>query len=63
MGELTKCNYCSQQRMELKAKERGVKLIVIHESHGAMRGWYSARYSDEKEPQAYFMQLTQGCVC
>jgi hypothetical protein len=63
MSDLTPCNYCTLQSMKAKAKERGTTVIVIHEALGEMRGWYSARYSDKKEPSAWFMVLTAGCAC
>lgn len=63
MSGLTQCNYCTLQSMRATAKARGVEVIVTHLSFGEMRGWYEARYSDEDEASAYFMQLTQGCAC
>jgi len=63
MSELTKCNHCSLQDMELRASLRGATVIVIHETSGEMQGWYSARYSDEPEPSRWFKQLPVGCCC
>lgn len=63
MSELTLCNFCSLNDMKIRAKERGVEVIVVHEPMGDMRGWISARYSDKDEPSAWFMVLTAHCVC
>lgn len=63
MSELTTCNYCSLQKMKARAKERGVEVVVATHSFGEMRGWTSARYSNEEEPSHWFMQLTAHCVC
>ena len=64
MSELTQCNLCSKIYMEHKAKERGVELIVRLEplSH-EMGGWWSARYSDEDKPSAYWLAIPDRCVC
>jgi hypothetical protein len=42
---------------------RGVSVVVRLELSGDMRGWTSARYSNEKKPCHYFMELTTHCVC
>jgi hypothetical protein len=56
MSELTPCNYCTLQRMKAKRD-------VILEPADDMPGWTAARYVDEAEPSAYFMELTDSCVC
>lgn len=58
MGEFTRCNYCSLESMKERAKKRGVKIIL-----GKDDGWITARYSDKDEPSAWFMKLTNHCVC
>ena len=63
MSELTPCNRCSLDAMERRARMRGVKVIVEVAWTGEMRGWTSARYSDEDEPAAWFQQLTTACAC
>jgi hypothetical protein len=63
MSELTRCNHCKINDMKRHAEKRGVELIVKREHQGEMRGWYSARFSDEAEPSAWFMQVTIGCEC
>jgi hypothetical protein len=62
VSTLTKCNHCTLERM--KRRRPGVEVIVTQIPVGReMEGWYSARYADEEEPSAYFMQLTVGCAC
>jgi hypothetical protein len=63
MSKLTKCNYCSLEAMKATAERRGTTVIVVHETSGEMEGWISAQYADRKEPSAYFLKLTAGCVC
>lgn len=68
MSELTICNRCSLDRMEARARERGVEVIVtvlhpVGDPDQHMAGWISARYSDQEEPSAWFVQLTMKCAC
>lgn len=63
MSALTRCNRCNLNDMRRRAAARGVEVIVKVEWTGEMRGWTSARYSDEDEPSAWFMQLTEACAC
>ena len=64
MSELTLCNRCSLNDMKRRAEKRGVTVIVERQRIGTpMEGWFAARYSDRTEPDAYFMQLTEGCEC
>jgi len=63
MSELTPCNHCSLASMRRVAKRAGVAVIVEAVAEGPMAGWTSVRYSDETEPQAFFMELTDHCVC
>lgn len=65
MSELTPCNRCSLNSMQRRAKARGTEVIVkvVHDPKDPMHGWTSARYSDEDEPSAWFMQLTEACAC
>ena len=58
MSELTQCNYCTLQQMKRRAAERGVEIIM-----GWDAGWTTARYSDQEEPTAMFLQLTTRCAC
>jgi len=62
MSELTKCNYCTLQRMRETAKERGATVIIAKD---VMNGntWTTARYSDRDKPSAHFLQLPDHCVC
>jgi hypothetical protein len=63
VSEFTRCNYCSRRDMEARAEMRGVELIVKLEVDGEMQGWWSARYSDRDEPSAWWMALSDRCVC
>jgi len=58
MSKLTRCNHCTLQRMKERASERGVEVIL-----GRDEGWVTARYSDEDEPSAWFLELTDECIC
>jgi len=58
VSELTTCNYCNYEAMKKRAKERGVWVILRGQDD-----WISARYSDEELPSAFFMELTESCVC
>lgn len=65
MSELTPCNRCTLVGMQRRARARGVEVIVAVVVHpdDPMRGWTSARYSDEPEPSAWFQVLTEACAC
>lgn len=64
MSEMTPCNRCSLDRMKRQANARGVKVITkIEGPESDTPGWISAWYSDQDEPTAWFMQLTERCVC
>jgi hypothetical protein len=65
VSELTPCNRCNLEAMKRRAKERGVEVVVkvVYNPKDPMRGWTSARYSDEEEPCAYFQVLTEACSC
>lgn len=59
MSEWSECNYCTLQRMRRLAEARGVEVIVEVDTYG----WTAARYSDEAEPSARFLALTEECAC
>lgn len=59
MSTLTRCNRCNLDRMERRAAQRGATVILDKTDDG----WISARYSDHEKPSAWFMELTDGCVC
>lgn len=62
MSERTRCNYCTLEFMKRRAKTRHAE-VILESGKDEMRGWMSARYSDEDKPSAYFMVLTTHCVC
>lgn len=62
MSELTRCNWCSLREMRAKAKRRKTK-VIIENGSGDFTGWKVVRYSDRELPSAYFMELSDHCVC
>lgn len=58
MSSLTRCNYCTFDDMRRRAAGRGAAVILRQYD-----GWIAARYSDHDEPTAYFLELSDGCVC
>lgn len=58
MSSLTECNYCTLKRMQERAKEGKVDIIMDRAD-----GWITVRYSNEEEPSAYFLELSDHCVC
>jgi hypothetical protein len=65
MSELTPCNRCNLDRMQRRARARGVEVIVevITAPDEPLHGWTSARYSDEDTPHTWFQVLTAACAC
>lgn len=58
MSTLTPCNHCTYKDMCRRAADRGAVVVLRQDN-----GWVSARYSDRDEPSAYFLELSDGCVC
>jgi len=55
-----KCNYCTLQDI----KERhGKEKVFFRMSTGKMEGWVEVNVEGKDEPAAYFMELTDHCVC
>jgi hypothetical protein len=61
MSDTLECNWCSLKRMHETAAARGVRVIVGPAPE--LDGWIVARYSDEFEPAAFFMEVPEGCAC
>ncbi|NVM22877.1 MAG: hypothetical protein HWN68_13980 [Desulfobacterales bacterium] len=78
MSELTKCNYCSLQDIRRRAKERGEKVTVLHNS----KWWYGKGCNVYVHPKdidlpnikedsklhdrysvAWFAELPDHCCC
>lgn len=59
MSELTPCNYCTLKFLRQQAAKRSVTIVLGKDEHG----WVTATYSDQDEPTAWFMELTERCVC
>mgnify|MGYP007102167995 CR=1 FL=1 len=57
------CNFCMLNDMKVRAKERGVELIVVVHYEGEWKGWTTAQYSNQPKPSAYFMEVTTKCAC
>ena len=62
MSALTKCNRCRLDRMKERAKQRGVDVMLVTDNP-SMPGWTGARYTDRDAPNAWFMELTDECIC
>lgn len=62
MSELTRCNFCNLLVMRHRAKERGID-VLVRAGEGEWVGWTLAIYTDQDEPSAYFLELTEECVC
>lgn len=60
MSHLTPCNYCTLRRMRLRGE---VIVEKITDPADPMEGWMSATYAGEEKPSAWFMVLTEECVC
>ena len=58
MSELTLCNWHTLQDIKRQAAKRGAEVILSWD-----KGWIAARYSDQDKPSAWFLELTEGCVC
>jgi len=66
VSELTRCNFCTLQRIMRSAAEVGATVTTRYEDpvpgHELDR-WIAAIRSDKDKPSAYFKQLTTHCVC
>lgn len=70
---LTPCNRCTLTDIEAAARRRNATVTVRRETvaeasakmgDGKLHdGWYVVTVSDQPEPVAYFMELTEGCAC
>lgn len=64
MSRLTKCNRCNLEAMKRRGLARGVRVFVeLQPPFSPMAGWMAARYEDQVEPSAYFMELPDECAC
>ena len=48
--------------MKERAKQRGVDVMLVTDNP-SMPGWTGARYTDRDAPNAWFMELTDECIC
>lgn len=62
MSELTVCNLCTLRHMRREAARRGVELFLTRGA-GEWEGWWVARYSDQREPSARFLEFSDECCC
>lgn len=65
MSELTPCNYCTLRRMRERRQDMwGTPIeVIVTPNDPEADGWTSARYTDRDKPSAYFLELTDHCVC
>ena len=61
MSELTPCNYCTLKAIRARAP-KGVR-TTTSAGKGEWAGWIVVKQTGRKEPVAYFMALTDHCVC
>lgn len=59
MSELTRCNRCTLNSMIATATARGAKVFTWV----GIDGWTVAKYTDRDKPSAWFLKLTEDCVC
>jgi hypothetical protein len=60
VSELTPCNFCSYERYRREAQARGATISLVPDRELEM---LAVRVSDREEPIAWFLALTQHCVC
>ena len=70
MSELTNCNYCSWRRIQMQAKQGGYSVALIDNTAyrlpaGVPTTQFQKWSKQDKEPYflAWFMELTNHCVC
>lgn len=64
MSELTPCNYDTLQAMKRQHGANNVRTVVVKD--GDMVGWVRVdvyRNREWREGRAYFMALTDHCIC
>ena len=60
MSELTTCNFCSYERYRTRARARGAAVtLAVDEDLGML----AVRESDREKPLAWFLELSDRCVC
>lgn len=65
MSELTPCNYCSLKRLKASAEARGNE-VILRLAHGGTNAYLvkkGEKVQPGDEPVAWFMELTNHCVC
>ena len=67
MSELTTCNYCTLQNIRARARKNGLQVTIEGSNCYVHPRWVKLDRlnKDEKEPYfvAWFMELTDHCVC
>ena len=63
MSELTPCNYCSYERMKAMCKESGEKIRLKKPDDKEMADLMQWAVEIDGEEVAWFMELTDHCVC
>lgn len=63
LSELTQCNYCTLKDITLRAADRGATVTVSPDPDPRMGGMLAVQASDRDKPSAWFMALSDHCVC
>lgn len=63
MSELTPCNYCSLRVIKARAKKDGEKVTLARPKDKEMADLMEVAVSIDGEEVAWFMELTDHCVC
>ena len=61
MSELTLCNYCSLTEIRLRNRAKGKTVRIGKSKKEVMAGWVAVKVDGEEV--AWFMELTDCCVC
>ena len=59
MSELTPCNYCTYKGIKERCKKEGKKVKLV--SSKEIPGWRAVKI--EGKEVAWFMEITNHCVC
>ena len=63
MSELTPCNYCTLKHIRARAREDGEKVTLAKPKDKDMDELMEVAVSLDGEEVAWFMKLTDHCVC
>lgn len=71
MSENTPCNYCTLQDMSAEATKRDTsitmqcapRLVSVEDGGRAEMNMIAVQFDDQDEPSAYFLAVSDRCVC